>query len=97
MAQPLGDISVTEQSIADGVVTQVLDTKTARRFLQVQNRSGNDNFFVVYQNATPTGKTQMFQLGDGFQDVYDVLGIPISKVFIFQDSGGPLNIHFAEA
>jgi len=98
MANWIDEATFAPVSIDDASWTLLLAREKQRRFLAVRNNSG-ELIFVAYTNTEPVDANG--DAGDrmvnGEKIYWDAAVMPTTDLWVWQSSGGAVNVHVASA
>jgi len=90
------DLKVKTVSVDDSTWTSIAANKS-RRFLDIHHETGQVDIYVAYQDAQPASTAEATLYDVNFKGhLFDGAGVPISKVWIYQTSGGTINQKYLE-
>lgn len=93
------DFTITAHEISDSsYANEVLAANGNRRLVQLTNDHATASIFIAWQATQPTSTDNMREMTAGETVWYSALdGIPTSKLWAYQSSGGAIDLKVAEA
>ncbi|MHA1400159.1 MAG: hypothetical protein ACTSQE_07405 [Candidatus Heimdallarchaeaceae archaeon] len=86
-------LEIEVKTITSGLIQELLPSKRFRQYLMIINNS-ESSIKIAYQNSQPS-VSQMADLGVGGKDIFFDY-VPISKVWVYQESGSDITVQVRE-
>ena len=92
----LGDLTTTKTAVVTATYTQILGTNSERQHLTYRRVSADD-FYVFHQIATPVSTDEGMLIDANYTgEFWDGANVPIGPVWVYQATGGNVDIFIRE-